>query len=137
MGVSYPLELGEHVSSLCRQVQGVRAPVLGVAAPLCESALLEVVDERDDRASVNPQRVAEGLLGLTLGGCEVAQHPEVPRMEVEAGEQLGEAPMRVGAQLDQQEGGTPAQPVGRGCLLSGGIALHLAEGTAHVELFML
>ena len=137
MVVSYSLELGEHVSPLSRQVQGVRPPVVGVTAPLCESALLEVVDERDDRASVNPQRVAEGLLGLTLGGGEVAQHPEVPRMEVEAGEQLGEASMRVGAQLDQQEGGTPAQAVGRGSLLSGGIALHLAEGTAQVELFML
>jgi hypothetical protein len=39
----------------------------------------------------------------------VAEHPEVARMEVELGQAIGEAPMRVGAQLHQEEPGTAAQ----------------------------
>jgi len=59
--------------------------------------MLEVVDERDHGAAVDPQRDAESLLGLAFGDGEVAEHSEVPRVEVEGGEALGEAPMPMGA----------------------------------------
>ena len=88
--------------------------------------MLEVVDERDHGAAVDPQRDAQRLLGLTLGGGEVAEHPEVPRMEVDSGEALGEAPMRVGAELGEQEAETPAQFRRRGRRHLGGLFGHLA-----------
>ena len=101
-------------------MERVRAPVVGVAASLGEPAMLEVVDERDHGAAVDPQRSAQCLLGLALVCGEVAEHPEVARVEVEWGEALGEAPMPVRAQLDQQEAGPAAQPPRRGCLRAGG-----------------
>jgi hypothetical protein len=47
--------------------------------------MLEVVDHRDHGAAMDPKRDAEGLLGLALGGAEVAEHPEVSGVEVESG----------------------------------------------------
>ena len=87
--------------------------------------MLEVVDQRDHGASVDPEGGAEGLLGLALGGGEVAEHPEVSRMQIAGGEALGEAPVLVGAQLYQQKAGTLAQPPRRGRLLAGGIFGHV------------
>ena len=58
-------------------------------------------------------------------------------MEVESGEALGEAPMRVGPQLRQQEADTSAQAPRRGRLHAGGISGHLADDTARLELFLL
>lgn len=55
------------------------------------------------------QGSAERLLGLALVGSEVAEHAEVPRMEVEGCEALGEAAMPLGARLQQQEAGTAAR----------------------------
>lgn len=99
--------------------------------------MLEVVDERDHGAAVDPQRVAERLLGLPLGGGEVAEHSEVPRVEVESGEAFGELPMRVGAELGQQEADAPAQSPGRGRLRAGRFSGHPADNTAPGELFLL
>jgi hypothetical protein len=86
---------------------------------------------------VDPQRSAQCLLGLALVSGEVAEHPEVARVEVEEGEALGEAPMPVRAQLHQQEAGTAAQRPRRGCLHAGAISGHPADSTARRELFML
>jgi hypothetical protein len=44
----------------------------------------------------------------------VAEHPEVARVEVESGEALSQALVRVGAQLRQQKAGTAAQRLRRG-----------------------
>jgi hypothetical protein len=46
-------------------------------------------------------------------------------MEVEAREALGEAAMRVSAQLYQQEAGPPAQPVRSGRLGAGAVPGHV------------
>jgi hypothetical protein len=99
--------------------------------------MLEVVDERHHGAAVDSERDAEGLLGLALGGGEVAEHAEVSRVKAEAGEALGEAPMRVGAELRQQEAGTAAQSPRRGGLHGAWVCGHPADGIARVELFML
>ena len=106
------LEVGKQLAPSGRQVERVRAPVDGVAAPLGEPALLEVVDERDHGAAVDPQRVAQRLLGLALGGGEVAEHSEVPGMEVEPGEALGEVAdareCRAGPAESRRAGSGPA-----------------------------
>ena len=119
------LEVGKKVASRGRQVERVRPPVDGVAAPLGEPTLLEIVDESDRGAAVDPQGVAERLLGMALGGGEVAEHSEVPGMELESGEAFRELPMRVSAQLRQQEAETLAQPPRRGRLHAGGVSGHL------------
>ena len=98
--------------------------------------MLEVVDERDHGAAMDPQRSAHRLLGLALVRGEVAEHPEVARVKVEEGEALGEALVPVRAQLHQQEAGTAAQPPRRGCLSADGISSHRADNTA-LELFMI
>jgi hypothetical protein len=110
---------------------------VGVASSLGESALLEVVDQRDHGAAVDPKRAGEGLLGLAFGGGEVAEHSEVPGMKVESGEALGEAPMRVGAQLNEQEPDAPAQFPRWGHGRAAGISGHPGNSTAPLELFMI
>ena len=130
-------EVGKQGAPQGRQVERVRAPVEWVASPLGEPTLLEVVDERDHSAAVDPQRSAQCLLGLALGSGEMAEHPEVPGMEVESGEAFGEAPMCVGAQLREQEADTPAQPPRRGPLHADGIPGHTADNTAPPELFLI
>ena len=130
------MEVGKQIAPSGRQEERVRAPVDGVAASLGESALLEVIDEGDHGAAVDPQRIAKCLLGLALGRGEVAEHSEVPGMEVEQGEALGELPMRVSTELRQQEAETLAQPPCRGRLRAGGICGHAGDNTAREELFM-
>ena len=103
------LEVSEHVAPPAGEVERVRSPVREVGSSLGKPAMLEVVDQRDHGAAMDPERDAEGLLGLALGRAEVAEHPEVAGMEVELGQAIGEAPMRVGAQLHQEEPGTAAQ----------------------------
>jgi hypothetical protein len=99
--------------------------------------LLKVVDERDHGAAVDPERVAERLLGLTLGGGEVAEHSEVPGVKVESREAFGKLPMRVCAELGQQKAGAPAQGPRRGRLRPGRFSGHPADSTAPGELFLL
>ena len=99
--------------------------------------MLEVVNECDHGAAVDPQRSAQCLLGLALGGGEVAEHSEVPGVEVESGEALGEAPMRVGAQLNEQEPDAPAQFPRWGHGRAAGISGHPGNSTAPLELFMI
>src|SRR4051794_23841604 len=111
-----------------RQIQGVGAAIVGVAAPLGEAAALEVVHECDHRAAVDSECLAQCLLGLALGGGKVAEHPEVPRVQVEGSEALGEAPVLVGAQLHQQKAGSPAQPPRWRRARAGGTAGHPARG---------
>ena len=138
MLLGYALEVGKHLAPRGSEVERVRAPVARVAAALGEPALLQVVDERDHGAAVDPQRVAERLLGLALGGREVAEHSEMPGVEVESGESFGEAPMRVGAQLGQQEADAPAQAPRRGRLLRAGrFSGHVADDTEPGKLFLL
>ena len=88
--------------------------------------MLEVVDERYHRAAVNPERVAERLLGPALGGGEVAEHSEVPGVEVEPREAFGKLPVRVGAELGQQKADAAAQVPRRGRLCAGRFSGHLA-----------
>ena len=75
-------------------------PIGRVGAPLCESATFEVVDQRDDGAAVDTQRLlVQRLLGLAFVCSELVEHAVVAWVEVERGEPLSEAPMPVGAQL--------------------------------------
>lgn len=73
---------------------------------------------------MDPERDAEGLLGLALRHREVAKHPEVPRVKVQGREALGEAPVSVRSQLHQQETGSATQSPGRSSLDSGGVSSH-------------
>jgi hypothetical protein len=104
-----PLKVRQQVASSGRQVERVRSPVGGIASPLGEATMLELVDQRDHGAAVEPQRDAERLLGAALGGGEVAERPEVPGMQIERGEALRKAPMGVGAELRQQKADAPAE----------------------------
>jgi hypothetical protein len=131
------LELGQQLAALGSQIERVRAPVVGVTTPLGEPAMLEVVNECDHGAAVDPQRSAQCLLGLAVVCGEVAEHPEVARVEVEEGEALGEAPMPMRTQLHEQEAGTAAQRPRRGSLRAGGISGHRVDSTALPKLFMI
>ncbi len=134
--VGKAFQLGQELSAPRSQVEPVGAAICRVAAPLGEAALLEVVDECDHGAAVDPQRGAQCLLGLALVYGELAEHPEVPRMEVKTGEALGEAPMPMGAQLHQEEARTAAQAARRGCLLARAFYGHAADRTGE-KLFMI
>ncbi len=90
-----PLELAQQLAPRSREVDRVRATVVGVSAPFGEVTLLKVVDQRDHRAAVNSQRATEGLLRSAFVGGEVAQHPEVTRSEIKNGQALGEGLMPV------------------------------------------
>ena len=72
------LGLAEQVSGRRGEVQRVGAPVSGVASPLHQAAVFEVVDEPDHDVAVDAQGVGELLLGLPLGCGEVGEQSEVP-----------------------------------------------------------
>jgi len=122
--LGYSFEICQQLAPRRREVERVRSPVGGIATPLGEPTLLEIVDERDHGAAMDPKRNADGLLGLALGSGEVAEHSEVPGMEVEPVQALGKGSMGVRAQLHQQEAGPAAQPLRRGRLPAVGISKH-------------
>jgi hypothetical protein len=123
------LKVRKQVAPRGRQVERVRPSIGGVAPSLGEPAMLEVVDERDHGAAVEAKRDAESLLRLAFARGKVAEHAELPGMQVMLGEALREAPMGVGAQLREEKADALAELPGRGRVDSGGIAGHLPEYT--------
>jgi plasmid stabilization system protein ParE len=63
--------------STCRQMQRVRASVLGVAPTFDQPAFLQRVHETHETAWINPQTVGEVLLAEPL---RVAKHPQNTRV---------------------------------------------------------
>ena len=61
------------------EVNGVGAPIGGVAAAFDESSILEFVDEADHHVAVDAHGVREPLLGLSIASREVHEQPEVTR----------------------------------------------------------
>jgi hypothetical protein len=57
----------------------------------------------------------------------MAEHAEVARVQAALGQAVREAPVRMGAQLDEQEAGTAAES---------GIGRHAGDGTARRELLL-
>jgi len=84
-------------------VQGVVAPVVGVAAALEEPVALELVDERDELAGQQPELDRQGLLGASRGAGDGPEQSSVRRGELQRCEVLGEAQPRQAADLGQQE----------------------------------
>jgi hypothetical protein len=72
-------------------------------APLDQAALLELVDDRNHAAGRGPDRLADRLLGLALGGIDDVEDPEQRGMQVDLTDPLGEAARRVGPDLREQE----------------------------------
>jgi len=71
--IDRPLRVREQLRRGARQVERVRPPVPRVAAPLDQPARLEVVDQRDHRGAMHPERAAERLLRLAGGGRNVRE----------------------------------------------------------------
>ena len=90
MFVGGVLGLAEQVAGRWGEVQRVGAPVSGVASPLHQSPVFEVVDEPDHDVAVDTHRVGELLLGLPVAGGEVAEQPEVPVLQAQRRQPLGE-----------------------------------------------
>jgi hypothetical protein len=67
----------------------------------------------------------------------VAEHSEVPGVEVESREAFGKLSMRVGAELGEEKAGAPAQAPRRGRLRAGRFSGHPADSTALGELFLI
>src|SRR5215469_520777 len=104
MTVPRGAHLAQLVAALRGQVQRVGAAVGGVAPPFDQAALFELVDQEDHPGGVEPEQLADGLLGLPLVGGQPEQQPGMPRLEVERCEPLAELPRHVEAELHQQVG---------------------------------
>jgi len=119
MAVAGSLYLAERVPAFLGQVQRVGAAVGGVAPAFDQAALFELVDQEDHPGGVEPDELADGLLGQPLVGGQPEQHPGVPRLEAERGEPLAELPGHVEPKLDQQ--------VGKILLACARVLIHLAR----------
>lgn len=86
------------------EVEGVQPAVVGVAAPLDVTALLEFVDVDDDAAGQHAQLGAEGLLAAAGLGGDGAQDSGMWWVQLDSGHLFGEQRRGVMAQLGQQEG---------------------------------
>ncbi len=91
----------------------VGAPVGGVASPLHQSPVFEVVDEPDHDVAVDAHRVGELLLGLPVASCQVGEQDEVPGVQAQRRQPFGKPRDGVEAELGKQEAGTLAQGRGR------------------------
>jgi hypothetical protein len=83
------------------EVEGVQPAVVGVAAPLDVSALLEFVYVDDDAAGQHTQLRAEGLLAAAGLGSDGAQDSGMRWAQLDGGHLFGEQRGGVMAQLSQ------------------------------------
>src|SRR5680860_1915980 len=107
-----PLDLHPRHFGMLSQLaanEGQSQQALSRALGLHRSAMVALVDERHHSAAMESECPAEGLLGLTLVGSKLAEHPEVPWVEVERRETLGEASVSMSAELRQEESYAAAQ----------------------------
>lgn len=91
------------------EVDGVGAAVGGMPTAFDQAASLEVVDQGDHHVAVDIERLAEFLLGAAVVLAEQLQHAEMPGLDVERGEQVGEPVRGMEAQLADEEGGVGGQ----------------------------
>jgi hypothetical protein len=89
---------------LAGQVKGIHAPILGIVTPLEQTALLELVDERDETAGKHPQERRQLLLTYPGLRRDRAKDPGMGWGKLDLGHPLAEAHRRVGADLSQQKG---------------------------------
>jgi hypothetical protein len=118
-------------------MDGVAAPVGGVAPALQEPGRLAVVDDRDHGARVDPQPVGQLLLGDAVVGAEHGDHGELARVEAEGLHGLGEAAAGGQAELGQEKPGVLRQLSGHaadqrlgGSLVAGSRSPHAPHVTA-------
>src|SRR5699024_5066283 len=57
---------GQQVVCVVGEMHGVRTTVIRVPLPSYQSPLFEFVDDSDHRVAVNPHRIREPLLGLSV-----------------------------------------------------------------------
>ena len=101
MAVSGGVYLAQRVPALGGQVQRVGAPVGGVAPAFDQAALFELVDQEDHPGRVEPDELAEGLLGESLVRGQPGEHPGVAGLEAERGKPFAELPGQVESELHQ------------------------------------
>ncbi len=104
-----PLGFGQQGVRGGQEMQGVGAPVSGVAATLHEVAFLEVVHQADHDIAVDLQRLAELLLRAAVVGAQEFQHAEVTGLDAQRRQQITEAVRGMEAQLAEEESGVGRQ----------------------------
>ena len=85
------------------QMDGMGAPVAGMAAPLDEPAHLEIVEKADHRVPVDRHQVRKLLLRLAVRRGEVGEQTKVPGLQAKRGKAVGEHLGRVKSHLGEQE----------------------------------
>lgn len=83
-------KLAHQPFSRSSEVQSVQSAVVGVAATLDITALLEFVDVDDDPAGQHTQLSAEGLLAAAGVGGDGAQYSRAGRRQIDSGHLFGE-----------------------------------------------
>ena len=107
------LGLAEQVTRRWGEMQRVGAPVAGVAAPLHQPTVFEIVDVSDHYVSVHTEFVGDLLLGLSLAGGQVSEQSKVSVLQAQRCQPLGEPCGGVVSDLGEQEARTLPQRGGR------------------------
>src|SRR5215472_8873705 len=103
MDPAYLLHLGQHVAACWSEVERIGTPVRWIAPALDEAAAFQLVYQEDHLRRVEPDQLADDLLSLSLVRGQPAEHADVPWLDAERGELLGELPGRFHAELHEQE----------------------------------
>jgi hypothetical protein len=104
--VGDPLGTAKQLVGGCSEVDGVGAPIGGVAAAFDQASILEFVDESDHHVAMDAHGVGQPLLGLALAAREVHEQPEVTRPHAQRRQALSEPMRAVSAELGKQEAGS-------------------------------
>jgi hypothetical protein len=102
-------ELGELLASGGRQADDMAAPVVRIGAALDQLVLLERVEEADELAPVELQRIGDRRLRIARALVEQRQDGVVVRAEAGLLELLERAHLDRDAQAGEQEGGAGEQ----------------------------
>jgi hypothetical protein len=105
MGVGDVHSLRKNLPPFRRKVEGVGTAVSGIAAPLDQLMLFEVVDQPDHSALWNVEQLGQRLLRPAFGRSHRVKQPDMARLDAQRSQTLFEPACRVEAQLDEQESG--------------------------------
>ena len=93
----------QHLPSLRRQEEGVRAPIGGMGAPLDQAASLELIDQLDELARYHGEGCGEGSLTLPFGGRDNSEKSDLRKLQPQPGDPLREHLGGVRSDLREQE----------------------------------
>lgn len=103
-------ELSQQVSARIGEMEGMQPPVLGVAAPFDQFALLQCIQQRDQSGGGRAELSGQRLLAATGFGSDRPEHTGLRRRQLQSTNAVGEPLGGMRSDLREQERRLPHLP---------------------------